>query len=300
MKILLTGATGQVGWELCRSLAPLGQIQALSRDQADLAQPETLAKIVRDSQPDVVVNAAAYTAVDAAETEPTLARVINADAVGELANATQRIGGLFVHYSTDYVFDGSNSGAYLESDPTCPVNAYGESKLLGEQAVANAGGDWLTFRTTWVFASRGKNFLRTMLRLASQREELRVVSDQFGAPTWARSIADGTAHAVHAAIRERGNGAFKSGIYHMTSAGQTSWHGFADAAVSSWRSVAGSAPLEVRRIVPIDTSAYPLPAKRPVNSVLNNDALKARFGIELPDWRYAVDLCVRDLLSVNS
>lgn len=204
---------------------------------------------------------------------------------------------MFVHYSTDYVFDGTKSSPYIETDPTCPVNAYGASKLLGELAVAETGGDWLTFRTTWVFAARGKNFLRTMLRLAKEREEMKIVADQFGAPTWARSIADGTAHALATAMRERAAGAFTSGVYHMTSAGQTSWHGFADAIVASWRAVPGAAPLAVSRIVPIPTSAYPVPARRPANSVLSNEALKERFGIELPDWRYAVGLCVRDLLS---
>ncbi|AAU49981.1 dTDP-4-dehydrorhamnose reductase [Burkholderia pseudomallei] len=297
MKILVTGANGQVGWELARSLAVLGQVVPLTREQADLGRPETLARIVEDAKPDVVVNAAAYTAVDAAETDGAAANVINGEAVGVLAAATKRVGGLFVHYSTDYVFDGTKPSPYIETDPTCPVNAYGASKLLGELAVAETGGDWLTFRTTWVFAARGKNFLRTMLRLAKEREEMKIVADQFGAPTWARSIADGTAHALTTAMRERAAGAFTSGVYHMTSAGQTSWHGFADAIIASWRAAPGAAPLAVSRIVPIPASAYPVPAQRPANSVLSNKALKERFGIELPDWRYAVGLCVNDLLS---
>ncbi|AIO67867.1 dTDP-4-dehydrorhamnose reductase [Burkholderia oklahomensis] len=297
MKILVTGANGQVGWELSRSLAVLGPVISLTREQADLGRPETLARIVEEARPDAVVNAAAYTAVDAAESDVASANRINGEAVGVLAAATKRVGGLFVHYSTDYVFDGSKPEPYVETDPTCPVNAYGASKLQGELAVAETGGDWLTFRTTWVFAARGKNFLRTMLRLANQREELSVVADQFGAPTWARSIADGTAHALATAMRERRDGGFASGIYHMTSMGRTSWHGFADAAVASWRATPGAAPLAVGKIAPIPSSAYPLPAKRPTNSVLSNDALKARFGIELPDWRYAVELCVKDLLS---
>lgn len=179
MKILVTGANGQVGWELARSLAVLGQVVPLTREQADLGRPETLARIVEDAKPDVVVNAAAYTAVDAAETDGAAANVINGEAVGVLAAATKRVGGLFVHYSTDYVFDGTKPSPYIETDPTCPVNAYGASKLLGELAVAETGGDWLTFRTTWVFAARGKNFLRTMLRLAKEREEMKIVADQF-------------------------------------------------------------------------------------------------------------------------
>ncbi|MDN7675976.1 dTDP-4-dehydrorhamnose reductase [Burkholderia oklahomensis] len=297
MKILVTGANGQVGWELSRSLAVLGPVISLTREQADLGRPETLARLVEEARPDAVVNAAAYTAVDAAESDVASANRINGEAVGVLAAATKRVGGLFVHYSTDYVFDGSKPEPYVETDPTCPVNAYGASKLQGELAVTETGGDWLTFRTTWVFAARGKNFLRTMLRLAGEREELNVVADQFGAPTWARSIADGTAHALATAMRERRDGGFASGIYHMTSAGRTSWHGFADAVVASWRATPGAAPLAVGKIAPIPSSAYPVPAKRPTNSVLSNDALKARFGLELPDWRYAVELCVKDLLS---
>ncbi|WP_186018811.1 dTDP-4-dehydrorhamnose reductase [Burkholderia gladioli] len=297
MKILVTGANGQVGWELSRSLSVLGRVIALGREQADLTRPDTLANLLDELKPDVVVNAAAYTAVDAAETDAEGANTVNAQAVGVLAEATKRIGGLFVHYSTDYVFDGSKASPYLESDQTCPVNVYGASKLDGERAIADVGGDWLTFRTTWVFAARGKNFLRTMLRLAAQRQELSVVADQFGAPTWARSIADGTAHAVVAALRERRAGSFESGIYHMTASGRTSWHGFAEAVFAAWRATPGAAPLAVEKVLPIPASAYPVPAKRPANSSLSNDALKSRFGIELPDWQAAVELCVRDLQS---
>ncbi|WP_269509978.1 dTDP-4-dehydrorhamnose reductase [Burkholderia sp. IMCC1007] len=297
MKIIVTGANGQVGWELSRSLSVLGHVISLTREGADLTRPDTLARVIDEIRPDAVVNAAAYTAVDAAEVDAATANMVNAEAVGVLAEATRRVGGVFVHYSTDYVFDGTKATPYVESDPTCPMNVYGASKLGGELAVAHAGGDWLTFRTTWVFASRGKNFLRTMLRLAKERQEIKVVADQYGAPTWARSIADGTAHALATAIRERKAGTFESGIYHMTSADQTSWHGFAEAAIASWRAASGAASLAVEQITPIPASAYPLPAKRPVNSVLSNAALKDRFGIELPDWRTAVDLCVKDLLS---
>ncbi|WP_186100109.1 dTDP-4-dehydrorhamnose reductase [Burkholderia gladioli] len=297
MKILVTGANGQVGWELSRSLSVLGRVIALGREQADLTRPDTLANLLDELKPDVVVNAAAYTAVDAAETDAEGANTVNAQAVGVLAESTKRIGGLFVHYSTDYVFDGSKASPYLESDQTCPVNVYGASKLDGERAIADVGGDWLTFRTTWVFAARGKNFLRTMLRLAAQRQELSVVADQFGAPTWARSIADGTAHAVVAALRERRAGSFESGIYHMTASGRTSWYGFAEAVFAAWRATPGAAPLAVEKVLPIPASAYPVPAKRPANSSLSNDALKSRFGIELPDWQAAVALCVRDLQS---
>ncbi|MEX3605451.1 MAG: dTDP-4-dehydrorhamnose reductase [Burkholderia sp.] len=297
MKIVVTGANGQVGWELSRSLSVLGQIFALGREQADLTRPDMLADVLGELKPDVVVNAAAYTAVDAAETDAEVANTVNAEAVGVLAEVTKRIDGLFVHYSTDYVFDGSKASPYLESDQTCPINLYGVSKLDGERAIAEAGDDWLTFRTTWVFAARGKNFLRTVLRLAAQRQELSVVADQFGAPTWARSIADGTAQAVAAALRERRAGSFESGIYHMTASGRTSWHGFAEAVFAAWRAMPDAAPLAVEKVLPIPTSAYPVPAKRPANSSLSNDALKSRFGIELPDWQDAVQLCVRDLQS---
>jgi dTDP-4-dehydrorhamnose reductase len=253
--------------------------------------------MIGDLAPDVVVNAAAYTAVDAAEVDTAVANKVNADAVGVLADATKRLGGLFVHYSTDYVFDGAKAAPYLESDPPCPINAYGVSKLGGERAIVEVDGDWLTFRTTWVFAARGKNFLRTMLRLAEQRDELGVVADQFGAPTWARSIADATAHAVAAAIGERRTGSFESGLYHMTSSGRASWHDFAEAIFAAWRTASDSAPLVVNKVLPIPASAYPLPARRPVNSSLSNEALKARFGIELPEWRVAVELCIKDMQS---
>lgn len=299
MKISLFGPNGQVGWELARSLSVLGEVRTHGRDEADLSRPETLRRVITATRPDIVVNAAAYTAVDLAESDTMQAKAINADAVVELAAITREVGGLFVHYSTDYVFDGSKDSPYVEADEICPVNAYGATKQLGEQAIMDTGGDWLTFRTTWVYAARGKNFLRTILRLASEREELKVIADQIGAPTWARSIADCTAQVVAVAMRERKDDVFTSGIYHMTAAGQTSWHGFAEAAVESWRSIASAAPLAVRTMLPIETNAYPLPANRPANSVLSNDALKARFGVQMPEWRYGVDLCVKDLLGVG-
>ncbi|WP_414450237.1 dTDP-4-dehydrorhamnose reductase [Burkholderia sp. 22PA0099] len=296
MKIVVTGASGQVGWELSRSLSVLGQVVALGRDGADLTRPDSLVRMVDDQRPDVLINAAAYTAVDAAEADVAGANTVNSEAVGVMAEAMKRVGGLFVHYSTDYVFDGTKTAPYVESDPTCPVNVYGSSKLDGERAIAEAGGDWLTFRTTWVFAARGKNFLRTMLRLGAQREELSVVADQFGAPTWARSIADGTAQAVAVAMHERQAGTFESALYHMTSSGRTSWHGFAEAVFDAWRSAPGATSLAIKTVLPIPASAYPVPAQRPANSSLSNLALKTRFGVELPDWRYAVELCVKDLL----
>ena len=295
MRILLTGARGQVGWELARSLMPLGEVIAPGRERCDLARPETLAALVAELAPQVIVNAAAYTAVDRAETEETLAHRVNAEAVGELAVAARRAGALLVHYSTDYVFDGSKAGAYLEDDPVAPLNAYGRGKLAGEQAVAAAGCDYLIFRTTWVYAARGANFLLTMLRLGAEREALRVVADQFGAPTWARNIADASAQAVAQACRERAAGNFRSGLFHMAGGGETSWHGFAEAIFAHARRVLPDRVLKVAEVVPIGSADYPTPAARPSNSRLDQQALAARFGLRLPHWEQALLRCLEEL-----
>jgi dTDP-4-dehydrorhamnose reductase len=297
MKILVTGANGQVGWELARSLSVLGEVRAVDRRSFDLSKPDTLRQSVIDSRPDVIVNAAAYTAVDKAESEEAQATTINGEAVGELARAARECGALFVHYSTDYVFDGSKQGAYLETDDTCAVNAYGRSKLAGELATSEAGGDWLVFRTTWVYAARGNNFMRTMLRLAASREELRVVGDQVGAPTWARNIADATAQIVSRAMAERRAGTFRSGLFNLSAGGSTSWQGYADAIIAEARRLQPDTEYMVKSVVPIRTDEYPLPAPRPANSVLSNDALQTRFGVRLPDWRVGMSLCLADLLA---
>jgi dTDP-4-dehydrorhamnose reductase len=285
MKILLTGSTGQVGYELARSLQGVGEVVALDRADFDLSDLNQVQDVIRRVQPGLIVNPAAYTAVDKAESEPELAHRINAEAPGLMAQEAARLGAALVHYSTDYVFDGSHPEARVEDDPIGPLNVYGASKLAGEQAIAAAGVPHLIFRTSWVYGMRGKNFLLTMLRLAKEREELRVVADQHGAPTWSRTIADVTAQVLsqaHAGGREwwRQN----SGIYHLSSQGQTTWHGFTQAIMEE----AGSAC----RVLPISSAEYPTPAKRPTWSVMSSEKLMARF-CHLPDWRTALHLCMQ-------
>lgn len=299
MKILISGCDGQVGWELQRSMSILGEVFALNRQQLDLAAPGNAAAVVERLAPDVIVNAAAYTAVDKAESEEALATRINADAVGELARAAREVKALLVHYSTDYVFDGSKEGAYNEADATAPLNVYGRSKLAGERAIADAGGDWLTFRTTWVYGVRGKNFLRTMLRLAATREELSVVGDQHGAPTSARMIADATALIVAQSMREREAGGFDSGLFNLTASDSTTWHGFAEAIIDAARAHQ-PANVVTKRIKSISTSEYPTPARRPLNSLLDNGALVSRFGIHQTDWRVAMHYVLDDLFAASA
>ncbi len=296
MKILVTGANGQLGWELSRCLRPLGQVIALDRRAADLAQPDTLSALVADTEPDVIVNAAAYTAVDKAEAEEDLATRINGRAVAVLSEAARRRGALFFHYSTDYVFAGDKVGAYLEEDATSPLNAYGRSKRAGEEALLEAGGDWLALRTTWVYAARGGNFLRTMLRLARERETLRVVADQIGAPTSARWLAETSAFVIDRALGERRRGAFQSGIYHCSAAGQASWFEFAEAIIARARERLGPGAIKTVRIEPIASSAYPVPARRPHNSLLDMTRFEERFALHRTDWRTSLDLVLDELL----
>lgn len=292
-RILVTGKNGQVGWELQRSLQWLGEVVAVDRAQFDLAQPSSLTARLDELAPDVIVNAAAYTAVDKAESEEALANRINGEAPGVIAQWAAHCGALFLHYSTDYVFDGSGSSAWQPSDSPAPLSAYGRSKLAGEAAIAAGGGDYLILRTSWVYASRGRNFLLTMLRLAAERDELRVVDDQWGAPTSARLIADASAQVIARSIGERRVGAFRSEIAHLTAAGRTSWHGFASAILDAAR-CAGRAVV-ARSLVAIPSSAYPTPARRPVNSRLDCSALERRFGLALPDWRNGLQLCIEEL-----
>lgn len=296
MRLLVTGANGQVGWELARALMPLGDVVALDRSRCDLARPETLAAIVADLAPDVVVNAAAYTAVDRAESEEALATTVNGTAPGELARAAKAAGAVLVHYSTDYVFDGTNASPYDEDDAVAPVNAYGRSKLAGETAIRASGCDHLILRTTWVFASRGGNFVRTMLRLGAERDTLRVVADQVGAPTWARNIADATALIVAQAQAERQRAEFTSGVFNLASRGATSWHGFAEAIFAAARARLPDGSVKVRTVEPIPSTDYPTPAARPANSCLAPGRLQARFGIVMPRWEDALDRCLDEMI----
>lgn len=296
--ILLTGKTGQVGSELLRLLPQFGQVIAPDRRALDLLDSGNLRRMVRDIRPQLIVNAAGYTAVDAAENDEAAANAINADVPAVLAEEAKKIGAAIVHYSTDYVFDGSKAAPYEEADPTNPINVYGKSKLAGEQAIRTSSVPHLIFRTSWVYATHGRNFLLTILRLATEREELRIVRDQTGAPTWAREIAVSTAKIL-APVIERSSvvSAFSKidGTYHMTAAGETTWYEFAGmileeaARVSrgvSWFAEATKGrPLVTKRIVPITTPGYPTPASRPAYSVLSNSRLIRTFGFELPDWR---------------
>ncbi len=293
MKLLVVGAAGQVGWELQRSLQPLGTVIAARRQDIDLSQPETIGARIDALAPDVIVNAGAYTAVDKAESDEATAYRVNAEAPGELAQAARRRGALLVHYSTDYVFDGSQPTPYRETDPTCPLNAYGRTKLAGEQAIAQANGDWLVFRTTWVYASRGGNFARTILRLAAERDALSIVDDQFGAPTSARFLADATARIVAQAQAERSQQRFASGLFNLSAGGRTSWHGFARALIDGAR--ARGQVLKVGEVSGIPAAQYPTPARRPANSLLSHEALAARFGIVPPPWEAGADLVLGEL-----
>jgi dTDP-4-dehydrorhamnose reductase len=289
--ILLTGVNGQVGFELLRTVQGLGRVVALDRHALDLSDADAIRRIIRDVKPAMCLNAAAYTAVDQAETDKDAAFRLNADAPGVMAQECARLNALFVHYSTDYVFDGTKQGQYVEDDATNPQNVYGESKLAGERAVADAGGAHLIFRTSWVYGARGKNFVRTMLRLGAERDELRVVADQIGAPTWSNTIATSTAHVLATGLNAPDPDYWlkKSGVYHLTSAGEASWYDLAcetfDIATN------GDAP----RVVPIEAREYPTPASRPANSRMSNEALARSFGVRQPDWRIALRLCLEDV-----
>ncbi len=295
MKILLLGKNGQVGWELQRSLAPLGEVVALDRNSelcGDLSQPERLAQTVRALRPDVIVNAAAHTAVDKAESEVELARTLNATAPAALAQAAVETGAWLVHYSTDYVFDGSGTRPWQEGDATGPLGVYGQTKLEGEQAIAASACKHLIFRTSWVYAARGGNFARTMLRLAQERERLTVIDDQHGAPTGADLIADVTAHAIRAALQQPQ----LSGLYHLVAGGETSWHGYANHVIARARELQPELAWKVGEIAPVPTSAFPTPAKRPLNSRLNTQKLQQVFGLSLPHWQQGVDRMLLEIL----
>jgi dTDP-4-dehydrorhamnose reductase len=295
MTILLFGKGGQVGWELQRALAPLGDVVALDFDStglhADFSRPEGLADTVRAVRPTVIVNAAAHTAVDKAEAEPELARAINATAPAVLAREAAALGATLVHYSTDYVFDGAGSAARSEQAPTGPLGVYGRTKLEGEQALHASGCCHLILRTSWVYAARGGNFAKTMLRLAAERDELRVIDDQVGAPTGAELLADCTAHALRA-LAGRPE---LAGLYHLAAAGETSWHGYARHVIERARSAGRPIKVAADRVLPIPTSAYPTPARRPLNSRLDCTRFTQAFGLRLPPWQQGVDRMLDEL-----
>lgn len=287
MNILLTGVRGQVGWELRRTLAPLGRVTAVDRAELDLANPDAIRAKVRALSPKLIVNPAAYTAVDRAESEANQARAINAIAPAVLAEAAKGSGAILVHYSTDYVFDGAKPGPYLEDDAPHPLNVYGATKLAGEQAIRASGVRHLILRTSWVYGTRGQNFLLTMQRLMRERAELKIVDDQVGAPTWSRQIAEATA-LILAQCLSPARGADRPepwGTYHLTCGGETTWFGFA-------RAIAELGGFSTR-LLPIPSSDYPTPARRPANSRLDNGKLERTFGIRLPDWREALELCLQ-------
>lgn len=291
MRILLTGINGQVGWELQRTLAPLGEVIAADRNVLDLADTASIRRRVMALAPDLIVNPAAYTAVDKAESEPDLAHVINAAAVSELAGCGMPL----VHFSTDYVFDGRKAGAYKEDDPPNPLGVYGATKLAGEEAVQCAGIPHLILRTSWVYGLRGRNFLLTMQRLARERDSLAVVDDQFGAPTWSRLIAEGTALVI-ARWLDRADQTAASGIYHLACGGRTSWHGFTAAILAHL--AAGEEKLASLTAIP--SSGYPTPAARPANSQLDCGKLADAFGVRLPDWERALALCMEQKLQAST
>jgi dTDP-4-dehydrorhamnose reductase len=285
-RILVVGRTGQVGYELRRCLGPVASVTNVDFPEIDLTRPDSIRPVIREARPAVIINAAAYTAVDKAETEIAKATAINAEAPAVMAEEARELGALLVHYSTDYVFDGTATQPYVETDTPNPLGAYGRSKLAGDQAVAAAGADHLIFRLCWVYGARGANFMLTMMRLARERELIRVVADQHGCPTWSRMIAEATGHAVRLALAKT-NRQSLNGTYHLAAAGQTTWHGFASAII-------GQMAPETRKctqVEPITTADYPTPARRPAYSVLNCDKLENTFGLRLPAW----DTSLRDV-----
>lgn len=304
MKILLFGKNGQVGWELQRSLTPLGEVVALDHRaelnpvvdgaplQGDFGQPEALRATVQRVRPDVIVNAAAYTAVDKAESEVERARTLNATSVGVLAEEAARLGAAVVHYSTDYVFDGRGECAWLETSAPAPLNVYGQTKLEGEQLLQKLNPRHLIFRTSWVYAARGENFAKTMLKLAQERESLSVIDDQHGAPTGAELLADITAHAL---MRLRQDEAV-AGLYHLTASGETSWYGYARYVLEQARQAGAPVKVAPDALKPVATSAFPTPARRPHNSRLDTRKLQATFGLVLPDWQLGVNRVLNEIL----
>ena len=297
MKILLLGKNGQVGWELRRSLAPLGTVISVDRTQADMAKPESLRALVASISPDCIVNAAAYTAVDKAENDIESATIINADSVKVLAEEALKINAWLIHYSTDYVFDGNKKEPYIESDPVNPLSVYGQSKLQGEQYIHYSGCKHLIFRTSWVFSAHGSNFVKSMLQLAKERESLNIVADQFGAPTSAELIADITSLCINQIVSK--GEAFskdKSGIYHLVSSGEATWHSFAQYIIGQALDMGENLKTLPNAVLPISTVEYPVPATRPKNSRLSTVKLQDTFSLHLPQWETYVDRMLNEII----
>ncbi|WLR92970.1 dTDP-4-dehydrorhamnose reductase [Shinella zoogloeoides] len=294
MRILLTGKNGQVGFELQRALAPLGELIAVDRSECDLESETSLREAIRRAEPDVIVNPAAYTAVDRAEGEAERAHAVNAHAPGIIGAEAARRRALVVHYSTDYVFDGTATGRYAEDAMTGPQGVYGQSKLAGEKALSVSGARYLVFRTSWVFGAHGANFAKTMLRLAAERDELKVVADQVGAPTSAALIADVTAHAIRQAVRD-GDGAADD-IYHLAAGGETNWHAYACYVIEAARRAGRPVRVAADAILPISTEDYPTPARRPANSRLDTAKLQQTFGLTLPHWQSGLDHVLQQII----
>ena len=289
MRILLTGKNGQIGWELNRSLSTLGTVYAMGRDQIDLSQPETLGSIIQEIKPDIIINAAAYTAVDKAESEPELAMTVNGIAPGVIAEEAKKIGAGMIHYSTDYVFDGKATAPYKEEDPPCPLSVYGKSKLAGDQGVIQAGIPHIILRTGWVYSLRGNNFLLNTQNLAQTRKQIKVVNDQTGGPTWSRAIAEGTARILEQCpprSTKKSEIFSHSGIFNMSCGGETSWFGFANKILEL------SGLIKDTELISIPTIEYPTPAVRPRNSLLSNKKLIQTFHHELPHWQEALQECL--------
>jgi len=296
VRVLLTGALGQLGTDLLPLMKQQGDVVAVDRDECDLASVDAIRKLVAEVQPELIVNPAAYTAVNEAEAQPDLAYAINSTAAGTLAQEARRLGAMFVHYSTDYVFDGSKPGAYTEEVEPAPLNVYGASKLAGERAVAAAGGRFLILRTSWVYGANGNNFLLTIRRLAREREELKIVDDQVGGPTSSLQLAHATDRLVRQYFPSQG-AAFPSGLYHTTADGGVSWCGFAQAIVAA---LGAGESLKVKRILGISSGEYPTPARRPLNSVLCNDKFERTFGFRLGSWQSGLAEAVREIRSRES
>lgn len=296
-KILLTGKNGQVGWELQRALAPMGEVMAVGKQEMDLADPDSIRRVIRELRPSIIVNAAAYTAVDKAESEPDLAMAINGIAPGIMAEEAGRLKAAIVHYSTDYVFDGTKKAPYSEEDAPNPLNVYGKTKLAGERAVQAVGASHLILRTSWVYGLRGKNFLMTMLRLSKEKDKMKVVNDQQGAPMWSRMLAEMTTHLLaphfyspsgHVADALAG----LSGLYHATSGGKTTWYGFAKKTFELHSRMTGN---PMPGLIPITTADYPLPAIRPRNSCLSGEKLLNTCGMAMPSWEQSLALCLEEM-----